>query len=278
MSGNFRALYRNYIMDATLSVPAGAMANFPAVMLQDLDRTKLVRQAGQELVIQGTWDSQRDCAAMVIGQHNLGVNGSIRLQTNGGHDQTWEAWEPIYQFGREVLGTGYVGGYPSREDVEALTAGPLRYIYFGTAWWFSSFTLTLSDPDNADGWIEAGLLFLGPYLEAEVNYVWPYRLGHVDYSQRQRLPDGKLAVRKGRQANRLELEFQHVSRDSHFGEFHRWLRMTGGHTPFFIDPSPNGGGDERWWQRMYCHREDTNLPETEFVNRGNYSLALEEAL
>lgn len=278
MDGNFRALYRNYIMDAALSVPAGAVEGFPAAMLKDLDRSKLVRQAGQEMVIQGCWDSQRDCTALIIGQHNLGVNASIRLQTDGGHDQTWEAWESIYQFGREVIGTGYVGGYPSPKEVEALTAGPLRYIYFGTAWWFGSFTLTLSDPDNAGGWIEAGLLFLGPYLEAEVNYIWPYRLGHVDYSQRQRLPNGKLTVRKGRQANRLELEFQHVSRDAHFGEFHRWLRMTGGHTPFFIDPSPRGGGDERWWQRMYCHREDTNLPETEFMNRGNYSLALEEAL
>ncbi|MFH1058919.1 MAG: hypothetical protein V1797_09625 [Pseudomonadota bacterium] len=277
LAENFRIMFRNHADQAALACP-GAAENFPALMLQDLDRSKLCRGADPDtLVIQGQWERPRTCGALILLQHNLTTNGSIRLTTDRGHDWTWGAWESIYRFGRAPLGKGVVGGYPGRTDIEELTAGPARFIYFGPEY-FTSWTLTLSDPGNPDGWLECGRLFLGPYLQAQVNFIWPYRLGHVDYSQQQRLPGGKLQVRKQRSANRLEVEFASLPHEAHFGEFHQWVRAVGNHTPFFVDPVPTAGGAERFWHRMYCHRVDTNLPETTFANRGHYSLSLEEAL
>ncbi|MFZ5586148.1 MAG: hypothetical protein ACOZHQ_09485 [Thermodesulfobacteriota bacterium] len=270
-------MYRNFADEATLAA-AGATSGFPAAMLQDEDRGKLCRQAGDSLVITGQWSTPKTCAALILAQHNLSAaNGTIRLQTDQGHDWTWEAWEPMYFFGRAPLGEGLVGGYPSPQDVDELTAGALRFIYFGPAR-FTSFTLTLTDVANPDGWVEAGRLFLGQYLEMAVQFVWGYGLGHEDYSQLQRVPSGaQHAVAQG-QARRQDLTFEKIPRDAVYNEVLRWLRTVGVSKCFFIDPVPDGSGDQAFWHRMYCRRVGNQSVNVEAIFRGTARLTLEEAL
>ncbi len=271
-------MYRNLIDEATLSSP-GTTAGFPVAMLKDPARTKLCRQDGESLVIEGSWETPHSCSVLILANHNLGAaRGTIRLQTDGGHDWTWRAWESIRRFGQGPLGAGMIGGFPGRRDVAELTAGPLRFIYLGPAW-FQSWTLTLSElGGNPDGWIEVGRIFLGTYLEMPLQFSWGFELGHQDFSSLQRTPWGTANFIPQGQPRTQVLPFRKITKEAMYGEVLRWLRTVGNSRRFFVDPLPDGTGPQRFWHRIYCRRSDTNQVTAEEMFRGTAQVTLEEVL
>lgn len=277
MADNCRILWDNEADQATLAC-AGAASGFPASMVQDLDRAKVVKKTGANMAITGTLAGRRTCSALVLGNHNLSTGGTIRLATDEGHDQTWDAWESIYRFGRGPFGAGRLGGYPGSRDIERLSSGPVRFIYFSEPWRFSSFTLTLDDPNNGDGYLYLGRLFLGRQLEAARNFPWEFLAGQKGNSQEQVMPDGSKMFIPNPSANTFGLEFRRLSNSDLLSGFRRFAKSVDVHTPFFLDLFPAGTGEQKFWHRGYFRLTGDPQASMRYAHRGDFPLNFEEAL
>ncbi|MCB2186478.1 MAG: hypothetical protein KQJ78_08680 [Deltaproteobacteria bacterium] len=164
-----RLLLGSLVDGATLTASSAAAA-LPVTHLQDQFRTRVWRAAGcaSEYVDLDFGQARAfNCLALV--NHNLTAFGAISLAAGtlaGGDDlknDTYPAWEPLFGFGEGGFGeTGY-GGYLTPEEVAAyFPAGTLRVIYFDQVvarFW----RVSLADPGNPAGHVEAGRLLLDAY-------------------------------------------------------------------------------------------------------------------
>lgn len=275
MQARCRLLWRNLADEATLSAP-GAAENFPAVMLQDHDPGMLCKSQAGPLVIQGSWPSAQTCTCLALLRHNLGVAGSISLTTDAGQEVTAKPWLPMYPFGRGPFGRGPLGGYPSARERQEMMPLPIRIIYFDQPLRFSGFSLSLADPGQPDGQVELGRLFLGPHLEAVINYRWGYGFGFSDPSAKVTLPTGGERFQVEDRLAELELEFDHVPSASAYSDFLRFLYVVGQSVPFIVDPEPEGPSHRRFWLQRYMRSQKDMSNPFAFDHRGDFKLSLKE--
>ncbi len=276
MAARCRILWRNLADEASLSAPAAA-SGFPAVMLQDFDPAKICKSVAGDLVIQGSWPRPQTCSALALLRHNLTAGASITLTTDSGQQVTGKPWLPVYPFGRGPFGRGPIGGYLAASERREMMPMPFCIIYFSAPLRFSSWTLNLHDPNNPDGHVEAGRLFLGPHLESTINHRWPYGFGFTDQSQMVKLPTGAKRFQPGERLARLELEFSNMEAAPSFSDFLRFLYVVGQSVPFIIDVEPEGPSSRRFWLRRYVRCLTENLPQLGMLHRGQFKLSLEEA-
>ncbi|MFH1033603.1 MAG: hypothetical protein V1806_03775 [Pseudomonadota bacterium] len=278
MVAKCRALWRDFAQEATLNAP-NAAENFPAVMLQDYDPCMLCKAdtAGADLVIEGSFASPETCTALALVRHNLTVAGSITLTTDSGATITGQPWVPIYPFGRGPFGQGPVGGYPSARERQEMMPQPLAIVYFEAAERFSDWTLTLSNPTNPAA-LELGRLFLGRYLETEINFRHPYSFGFTDPSQEIRLPNGAKRFVRFERLAKFSLDFQYINSAQAYSQFMAMYYVLGKSIPWIIDAEPEGPGSRKSWLRRYVRfRNDPPQPDFELLHRAKFKFDLEEA-
>lgn len=122
--------------------------------------------------------------------------------------------------GSAYFGSGYFGGYfggggggvddgPFTDWViRGLVSGGERVTYEAR---FAQ--LDLYDASNADGYIEAGRVFLGPVYEPTINMDEGFSLGWVDPSTRERSRGGQLWVDQRRKYRRMRFNLGFLERD-----------------------------------------------------------------
>ncbi len=105
--------------------------------------------------------------------HNLSPTSTIRFvlsinadYSNPSIDQTFNGLEPTYGLG-ELLGL-YLGGYSLETFFTKYTVQWFTQV-FGQYW-----KVIITDPDNTDGYIQAGRLKFGEYFEGFYNMSWGY--------------------------------------------------------------------------------------------------------
>lgn len=210
MANNLRIIADNWSDLATLSAsPALAL---PASNLQTQARGQIMRTTGlatQQIL--GDFDQARICSAIALVRHNLTSAATWRLELFAGAGQTGGT---VYDSGTLTALPGYGWG-EFRWGVDAW--GGSIFLGWGQAFsnlWFApvpalSFRLTISDPANPVGYLQASRLVLGAYFEPLRNLSYGVDVSWQENSRQTRTDGGSLRT-DGRVAYRrwqLSLDF-----------------------------------------------------------------------
>lgn len=275
---NLRLIAVNDVDSATLSVSPAVEATLPVTNLQLAERAKVMRTtsaAAQQ--IKGTWSATKVISGCALVRHNLTSDATWRLQLYS--DAAWTT---------QVYDSGALVANPPKAlgdliwGVEALGVT----VFYGWGQAFSdlyfdavtaqSFTLTLTDTGNSDGYLEASRLFLGYTLEPEFNCDWGIKLAWRENSKLTRTDGGSLRVDPKQPYRTLEFNLGWLGS----GDRARWLdvfRAAGRRSDVWISVFPNQGG---MLERDYAMQARLVSPGESTHNRYNnwtQPIQLEEA-
>jgi len=145
---NMRVLWKNRWDDATLTVTSED-PDFPVTNTQHRWHTRTYRSeaglSGSSIDIEADLGSDYDVQAIVIKNHNLVMTNSgdeLRLQARASDADPWGAIDVVI----------------------SVTPG-LIILFFGSVKNYRYWRLRLIDSANADGYIEIGRIYLGPFFE-----------------------------------------------------------------------------------------------------------------
>jgi hypothetical protein len=247
---NLRIIYRNLADAATLGASPALVAALPVANLQTPGRMPARTTSTADQTITGDWGSSQQVNAVVLWRHNLSEFAEWRVELFAGANQT----------GTKVYDSGGVGG-------ETIPLGDLRWgvdplgttiqrdwtrayqsvLYFGTVV-ARSFRITLVDPDNADGYLQAARLFIGAYWSPDRNHDYGASLVWQDDSTQYRTAGGSLRsdVKALSRVINFSLSYMRAADRAAFTDI---LREVGKVSEVFLSLYPGAGGaQERDYQ------------------------------
>ncbi len=246
MASNLRIIADNWSDLAALSAsPALAL---PASNLQTQSRGEIMRTTGvatQQIL--GDFDQARICSACALVRHNLTSAATWRLELFSGAGQSGTT---VYDSGSVTALPGYGWG-EFRWGVDAW--GGSIFLGWGQAFsnlWFAatpalSFRLTISDPGNPVGYLQASRLVIGAYFEPLRNMSSGVDVSWAENSAQRRTDGGSLRT-DGRVAYRrwqFSLDFLNAAERGVVLDVFRRAGLRG---DLFISCYPGlGGAQER---------------------------------
>jgi hypothetical protein len=225
---NFRMLWDNRWLDAATLTATTSATGYPVANLQDLFRSRKWRSTsitGQTISID--FGASKIFNSIALIDHNLSVTATIRIKasdTLGGNDLldlNIPAWIPIIGFGEAGYDDWGFGGKLLEADRSWYAPNPIRIVYredmvkygvgnlYGGGTTYGQpvedagqirvtaryMTLTFTDDNNPDGYIELGRLFVGQYTDFGFNFQ-SIAHGFVDDSEISRSLGGQAWITK----------------------------------------------------------------------------------
>lgn len=183
--------YPNRVDEAVLSSSVAWQATLPLTHLQDRVLSRVARSTGVGIDpdIAADLGRARRIGAVALARHNLSVGARVRVRGDDAVDMT----TPIYD-------SGWVDVWPAgmiplellewEEDnfwlgtVSEETRAGYRapFVHLFDAVYAQYWRIDISDPLNADGWVQVGRLVIADTWVPEVNYSYGAQLGFEDRS------------------------------------------------------------------------------------------------
>lgn len=268
-------IWDNRKFDAAVLTPSSAAPGYPAACLQDAQQTRTWRTTGlgDEFLAIDLGESQY-CTCLVLVNHNLTFSGRVRVQAADDpdfaallKDEEYDAWPDIIGAGEGGAGQHGAGGVLLDSERRYYVPNPLRIIYFepplgedhvSARYW----RLLFNDPDNADGFVESGRLFLGLYDEyaKKPGYGWGY--SYQDDSAITRSPGGQPWTDRRLPYRILRLPWKNFLNEDKYWRLAFFLKQVGISRDFVIDSFPDGRPSERFYTALYGRISDSvGIPE-----------------
>lgn len=238
--------YRNHA-DAAVFSGGGWTAGLPAANLGDRQPSRVARSvsaAPADTVVDLDFGSAKPVRFAALVRHSLTQSGRWRLTlaADAGfstplHDSGWLGiWPAVTPFGVGVWGEFNWGGRLSAD--EAATYGIAAFHVLPVPVIARHLRLELDDPDNPDGWLQAGRLVVGPAWQPRVNLQYGWSIEQVDDSRTVRSRGGQSYVDVQPKYRRLRFAFDHLERDEVFGQAYELERLkgVGGDLMVMVDP------------------------------------------
>ncbi len=283
---NLCVIWDNRYFDAATLTPSSEVATLPARNLQDPQRTRPWRAegiTGEYLEVDLT--AAQICNCLVLIDHNLTPAGKFTLQASNAADystllldQEYDAWLPVY--GTDEFGFGEHGfwGCFLEEERQFYVPQPIRAVYFrqplGTAeikarYWRLLFT----DPDNPDGYIQIGRIFLCRYDEYSCQFEFGMAMPGQDESVINTSPGGqKFSDYRPYKRGRL-LPWTYFPKEDFWWKFNFFQEKVGLSRPFVVDAFPAGLPSQRFYNLLYCRLNAP--PEPEAAAPGLFKVQME---
>lgn len=276
-------MFDNVADKGTLSA-SSEVSTLPVAKLQDMQRTLVWRSTGcANEYVDIAYPGGAYADALGVVNHNLSGTATLTIMAGsspGASDilsQTVEVWPPLFGAGEGSPGEHGAGGALSDDEIAEMYTDPVTVIYFSgsTAPYFR---LLLEDPDNAAGYLQAGRLFVGPFLELPIQFNWGYRPGVRPLSKKTYSDGGQRWVDRKRFQRAVELPFARLPTDVVMWDLRRMQRM--GYDGFLIlDGKPSAPSAlERQEMLIYGELEDTDSPTMNFENQSDQNLRVLELL
>lgn len=269
-----RAIWDNRLFDAAALTPSSEVPTLPARNVQDPLRQRAWRTTGMngEFLIAdlGTPSNPEDVrppiAALVLINHNLTRSATVTIEASLSSDfsapllaEIHDAWADIIGAGEG--GAGVIGAGGAIPDCQRAwyTPNPLRIIYLDGApleakgFWKISF----NDPQNPDGYIQVGRIFLTYFDDYKFDWAYPWDLSGIDDSTVIYSPGGSPWTDK--RAFRRTLRFGWNSRfadEDKYWRFYFMLMQVGIFRDWVIDPIPEGVSN-RFFTSLYGRFDPT---------------------
>lgn len=264
----------------TLTVAPAAVASLPVTNLQDATRARIWRStSAADQVLRLTWPTAKVLSALAILRHNLSASAQWRIQVFS--DAAWST---------QVLDTGTVPAYAVKTlgelswGVDPLGASVFTdWAYAFSVAWFAPVTgqsvqVTLSDPTNPAGYLQASRLFAGNYFEPVLNADYELSIGWREATVQTRTEGGTLRSDPQEPYRALDIPLPMLSAAQ--GENVKLLeisRRAGLRKDFFISVYPGVGGALERDYTMAAKFVQTPALKAAFFSAYSTALQLEEA-
>lgn len=168
MSYKFRVVHRNRLDDATSLSASDAAITLPVTNLQRQDR-RVFRsaQVASATVITATWTYGVTVKAVILHRHNLTTSSTWRVQLYSDTDCTTQIYDSgtvsavsVVPWGQFIWGVDEWGGSIFQGWDHAYSE-----MYLAAQYVAKGMKVTISDPTNTAGYIQAARLIVGPYYD-----------------------------------------------------------------------------------------------------------------
>lgn len=235
----------NYSDSGTVTVD-DAVGTLPITNLQDRQIVKIWRNTQTTAQIDIDFGQGRivDFAALI--KHTISQTGKIRWRLSNASDFSStvydsgliDAWPVVEEFGTLPWGVFSWGGYLNITvaaqytiSTFAVLSSPVQARYL---------RIDISDPDNADGYIQAGRLIAGPAYKPSINYANGVEFEFVDDSRITKSRGGQTFVDEIERFRRIRFELINLPENEMFQNvFNAIDRLRGVAQDILIIPQPD---------------------------------------
>lgn len=233
---NLRILGRNRIEEASVSESPSAIATLPATnLLLPTEHGRGARSstlASQQFTF--SWASDQNVNMVAVTRHNIGVAGTIAAVLYDTYPTVLHDTTPLPGFSTSGLDTELDDNIADYDF--AMLKNWVSYFDLQDA--VDSIEVTLNDPANADGYLEATKVFAGKYFELT------YNPGGVEFS----MPDSSVGsfaedkthiVDRGAIHREVVINLEAIPNDSDLKTLLALSRRLGLHGECWLDPYPH---------------------------------------
>ena len=235
----------NYSDSGTITVD-DAVGTLPITNLQDRQIVKIWRNTQTTAQIDVDFGQGRivDFAALI--KHTISQTGKIRWRLSNASDFSStvydsgliDAWPIVEEFGTLPWGVFSWGGYLNITvaaqytiSTFAVLSSPVQARYL---------RIDISDPDNTDGYIQAGRLIAGPAYKPSINYANGVEFEFVDDSRITKSRGGQTFVDEIERFRRIRFELINLPENEMFQNvFNAIDRLRGVAQDILIIPQPD---------------------------------------
>ena len=257
MARNMIIYSTNYVDTATSITADDEVATLPIENLQDRQIVRIWRNTQTTAQIDIDFGSARIVNFAALVKHNISQTGTIRwrfsnvadFSTTAYDSGVVDAWPIVEEFGTLPWGVFIWGGYLNPEVAANYTISTFDILQ--TPIQARYFRIDISDPTNADGYIQAGRLLSGPAYEPSINYANGVSFEFVDESRITKSRGGQTFVDEVERFRRMQFELINLPEQEIFGNiFNQVDRLRGVAQDILIIPQPD---DPNTWitQNIY---------------------------
>ena len=235
----------NYSDSGTLTVD-NAVGTLPITNLQDRQIVKIWRNSQTTAQIDMDFGQGRIVDFVALIKHTISQTGKIRYRLSNvsdfsstEYDSTLiDAWPIVEEFGTLPWGVFSWGGYLNITIAAQYTissfnvsTSPVQARYL---------RIDISDPDNTDGYLQAGRLIAGPAYKPSINYANGVQFEFVDESRITKSRGGQTFVDEVERFRRIRFELINLPENEMFQNvFNAIDRLRGVAQDILVIPQPD---------------------------------------
>jgi len=235
----------NYVDDGTLTVD-DEVATLPGTYLQDRQIVRIWRNTQLTAQIDVDFGQSRivDFAALI--KHNISTTGTIRWRFSNVSDFSTtvydsgvvDAWPIVEEFGTLPWGVFSWGGYLNPTVAAEYTISTFDVL--DSTVQARYLRIDISDPDNTDGYIQAGRLISGPAYRPSINYANGVEFEFVDESRVTKSRGGQTFIDEVERFRRIRFDLINLPENEVFQNvFNRLDRLKGIAGDILVIPQPD---------------------------------------
>ena len=235
----------NYVDDGTLTVD-DEVATLPGTYLQDRQIVRIWRNTQLTAQIDVDFGQSRivDFAALI--KHNISTTGTIRWRFSNVSDFSTtvydsgvvDAWPIVEEFGTLPWGVFSWGGYLNPTIAAEYTISTFDVL--DSTVQARYLRIDISDPDNTDGYIQAGRLISGPAYRPSINYANGVEFEFVDESRVTKSRGGQTFIDEVERFRRIRFDLINLPENEVFQNvFNRLDRLKGIAGDILVIPQPD---------------------------------------
>lgn len=246
MTANLRIVWDN-AADRGQIAASSEVGNLAVANLRSDLKSKVWRglTTNESVILQ--WDTREPVACIVFAFNNFTAGATMRVRG-------WEHATDLF----ETFDTGYLQcapegalgqfqwGAPLGENFYQRGGAPLFAYGFGGygviwlegGWAVERLEVEVNDPNNPDGFVEAGRLIVGPYWTPLYNFDFGHSLWFEDSTKNTRTEAGDLRSEPGAKWRKVALSLSYMDAEDRVAVL-RMARVLGKSKPLFLSMFPD---------------------------------------
>lgn len=268
---NLRIVTNNVIEKATISASSTA-GLLVAGNLKKPFKTLVHRSTGTSLTYTVTLPQAQPIGMVSLAFTNLSPTATVEVGTWPTYLDTTVV-PPVQRYGTSGMQQAAAGQAPAW-GFDGVTNGVNSFPFGGGAYatvWFgnvmlSTFTVTINDPGNPDGYIEVGHLVAGQWWSPSRNASYGASASAMDLTKNERNDAGDLLSQRGPRFRKLTLPFNDFAPEDRAALW-ALIRFNGLGRPFFASLYPEDGDKAR----EQAHQIFGKLATLSAITNANYA-------
>ena len=215
-----RFMYDNYVDLSTTTITASSQATgFPASNVAHIWHTRHWRTTA----ISGQWikfdlGSIKQTQCVIIKYHNkLSTSGYIAIEANS--SDSWAS--PAF--------SENMGDYVEDE---------ILIYFFPADKWYRWWRIYINDPDNTDGYLRMGRIYLGKYFGPERHFMQPHTKQRIDPSVKRYSTGGQISISQRESYIQIPYDFRSIAL-ADVPNFKTMWNSVGQSMPYFVCEIPS---------------------------------------
>lgn len=246
MARNMIISATNYVDTATSITADDEVATLPVENLQDRQIVKIWRNTQTTAQIDIDFGAGKIVNFAALIKHNISQTGTIRWRfsnvsnfaTTAYDSGVVDAWPVVEEFGTLPWGVFTWGGYLNPTVAANYTISTFDVL--DQAVQARYLRIDISDPDNADGYLQAGRLLSGPAYQPSINYANGVEFEFIDESRITKSRGGQTFVDEVERFRRMRFELINMPEAEIFGNiFNQIDRLRGVAQDILVIPQPD---------------------------------------